>query len=149
MTDTVKKLLKVRGSGGSVTVYADSVVIAHRGLLGGFGGEKTIPLANITSIRLRKAGFFRGCIQFGVAGAMEQRVSLFGRPDPNTVVFGFLKTAAFVRLKAYVEKLQAQARTKGTATSSVVQEPAELARLHEQGVLSDVEFQSLKEKLLN
>jgi hypothetical protein len=72
-----------------------------------------------------------------------------GRLDPNTVIFNYLQTAAFVRLKTYVETLQAQASTPGSAKPSATQELAELARLREQGVLSDAEFQSLKEKLLS
>jgi hypothetical protein len=156
MTSSTAPKLKVRGMGGSVSVYADHIVVSHRGPFGGFGGDKSIPLASITSIQFRPGGAFRGYIRFGVLGAVEKRIPLLGAVrDPDAVGFSFLKNDQFARLKKYVEDLKKYAedlkaweQRPKSAQPNFAEQLSELVRMRDQGALTESEFAALKAKMI-
>jgi hypothetical protein len=138
-----------QGIGGSVTVYSSKIVISHRGLVGGFRGEKDVPFGSITSVALKKPGLTNGYIKFGVVGAQERQGGAWtAKSDANSVMFNAFQTNRFISVKDLIERLQAGARGSTQTTPSVADEIRQLAKLRDEGLLTEGEYQARKSKLL-
>ncbi|OUM99340.1 MAG: hypothetical protein BAA04_09765 [Firmicutes bacterium ZCTH02-B6] len=151
-----------KGVTGILEVYSDRVVIKRKGMINlilhGMKGDKEILLESITSIQFKKPGTFtNGYLQFGILGGNEGTGGLFqATQDENTVVFAAAQQADFEKAKQLIDDLRAQLRRPAVSSSpasgapvSVADEIEKLARLRDQGILTEEEFQAKKRALLS
>ena len=144
----------VEGSNGSVTVDAECVQIKHKGianlLTAGAHGEKSIPIANITAVQFKAAGWVAGYIQFTLLGGLDRPVgAMEATKDENSVLFTKQQQPNFEALKAEVEKRMKQLRQVPQGSdASAVNELERLASLVERGYLSREEFDAKKKIIL-
>ena len=138
-------------------VYEDKVTITPKGVLGfmtkGLKGTKTIPFVSITGIQFKEAGaVFSGYIQFTIPGGNESKGGVFSAAsDENTFMFAEKKNNELaIKIKEYIESAVLKLRTPQAQTTApnLTDELQKLAKLREQGILSDEEFQSAKKKLI-
>jgi hypothetical protein len=150
-------LLIASGMNGQLEVHPTKIKICRKGLLAfaahGFKGDKDVLLSAITSIQLKNANLItNGYIQFGFSGSLESKDGLTDAvSDENTIMFTRGQQAAFMAAKTQIENLihtSKQPAQSQTTTSSQTDELIKLAKLREQGVLSDDEFQQMKQKIL-
>ena len=155
MSSTV--VYEMKGVAVILMVYEDKVTITPKGVLGfmtkGLAGTKTIPFGSITGIQFKEAGaVFSGYIQFTIPGGNESKGGVFSAAsDENTFMFAEKKNNELAeKIKKYIESAVLKLRTPQHQTSapSLSDELQKLARLREQGILSDEEFQSAKKKLI-
>lgn len=120
-------------------------------------GEKRIPVASIASVQWKPAGpLMSGFIQFETAGMGGTRSrsgsqTYDAAKDENSVLFTRKQQAAFEQLRAAVEQAIAARHSpqpQHAAPASVADELVKLAQLRDQGVLSPVEFEQQKARLL-
>lgn len=153
------EVIRAEGIGGQVELRGDRLTISRKGAFAKFAhglkGDKKIRLARLAGIQFKRAGgFTNGYIQFVFSGSDESKGGLLAATqDENTVMFRQgSQQRAFLRLKrAIEERLEALDSDAGsrTADDSTVKDLERLARLHEQGALTDDEFQAAKRKLLD
>jgi hypothetical protein len=148
---------EMKGVAEILVVYEDKVTITPKGVLGfmtkGLKGTKTIPFGSITGIQFKEAGaVFSGYIQFTIPGGNESKGGVFSAAsDENTFMFAEKKNNELaIKIKEYIESavLKLRAPQHQTSASNLSDEIQKLARLKEQGILSDEEFQSAKKKLI-
>jgi|SRR5690606_17270922 len=145
-----------KGVGDILEVYQDRVVIKRKGvmnlLIHGLKGDKEILIEAITSVQFKKAGTFtNGYLQFGILGGNEGTGGLFqATQDENTVVFTAPQQTDFEKAKQLIDELRARARSSSGASGQVsaADEIEKLARLRDEGVLTEEEFQAKKRALL-
>lgn len=148
-----KYLLK--GENGQLYVYENKIEISRKGVLAlafqGLKGTKTIPIAEIKSIQMKRAEIMNGYIQFAVSGGIE---STGGVRDPNfdenTVTFVHADNEYVQEIKEYIEKVML---SKGEMCTSAVQisnadELRKYANLRDEGVITQEEFDAKKKQLL-
>jgi hypothetical protein len=145
------------GTSALFEVFEDKLTITPKGLLGflnkGMAGTKEIPFASIVAVQFKEAGaVFSGFLQFTIAGGNESRGGLLAAvKDENTFVFAHTKNNILAKeIKEYIDAAVRKARTPqgSAAPSSLPDELLKLAKLREQGALSEVEFQAAKKKLI-
>jgi len=138
-------------------VFEDKVTIAPKGMLGflnkGLKGTKTIPFASISAIQFREAGpIVSGYMQFTIPGGNESRSGVFSAAnDENTFMFAGKKyNELALEIKGYIESKVRELRTPHyvPAVTNLSDELQKLAKLREQGILSDEEFHAAKKKLI-
>jgi len=152
---------KVSGASEDLEVFEDKLTITPRGLLGfmtkGFKGTKTIPFRSITAVQYRRAGaILSGYLQFTIPGGNESRGGvLAAASDENTFMYaGVDKNDLVEKVKDYVERRIQELRDKdlrGSGVSegvSTADELTKLAKLREQGILTEEEFIKAKQRLL-
>ena len=146
----------VEGSNGSVTLDTESVRIKHKGLANlltaGAHGEKSIPIANITAVQFKAAGWIAGYIQFTLLGGLDRPGgAMEATKDENAVLFTKEQQPNFEALKAEVEKRMQQLRQApptAALSASAVDELERLASLVDRGFLSREEFETKKRRIL-
>lgn len=148
------------GKNGQVVLFEDKIRISREDIgmlykLNQLGkGEKEIRLENITSIQLKEPSTLtKGYIQFGQSGYSESDDGAFdAASDENSVLFTQGQTDEFVELREEIEKLKQQDKEAAAAAGSGV-DPTEqlknIKELHDNGVLSDEEFEQKKQDLLD
>jgi hypothetical protein len=152
---------KVNGVSGDLEVFEDKLTIAPRGVLGfmtkGLKGTKTIPFRSITAVQHRQAGvILSGYLQFTLPGGNESRGGVFSAAsDENTFMYaGVDKNKVIEEVKAYIERRSGELRNEDRESpvalsgGSTADELAKLARLRDQGVLTEEEFAKAKQRLL-
>lgn len=147
-----------KGATGYLKVTPTKVILEHKGFLAmtyGTRGVKEIPISSITSIQLKKPGLFSsGYIEFSFSGGKETKgKGVKGAyENENAMVFHINEYNDFLKAKELIEKYMEEAKTKteqsSASTRSVADEIEKLAKLKEQGILSEEEFESAKKKLL-
>ena len=147
----------MKGVSEELAVFEDKVTITPKGAMGflvkGLKGTKTIPFYSISAIQFKEAGaVFSGYIQFSIPGGNESKGGVFAAAsDENTFMFaGRENNAAALKIKEFIETGIRKLRGPQTNsdTTSLSDELQKLARLREQGILSDDEFQSAKRRLI-
>jgi hypothetical protein len=162
--------VEIKGVNGTVLLDGGFVTIQRKGFLARSGigkGEKRIPLRQITAVQFKPAGaMVNGFVQFSLGGGAERR-SAFGRQsldaasDENSVMFTKKQQPQFEQLRAAIE--QAIERTHQPqplhqpqvgppareAQGDLVGQLNQLAELRRQGALTEPEFQSAKQQLIN
>ena len=102
------------------------MTITHKGFLAratSGKGKKRIPISDVTAVQLRPAGpVVNGCIQFTIAGAIEERSRLGQQTtqaadNEHSVIFTQRQAAAFEALRDAAERAIA-ARKPGHADAS-------------------------------
>ena len=148
---------EMKGVAETLVVYEDKVTITPKGVLGlmtkGLKGTKTIPFVSITGIQFKEAGaVFSGYIQFTIPGGNESKGGVFAAAnDENTFMFAEKKNnESAVKIKQYIESAVLKLRTPQAhePNTNISEELMKLAKLKEQGVLSEEEFVSAKRKLI-
>ena len=154
-----KLVHRVVGIQGVLEVYENKVEIMPKRCLAflsfGFKGAKSIPFSSITAIELKKAGMMtNGYIQFTLPGGNESRGGVFAATkDENSFMFkGGANNKRVVEIKGFIEERMGPSRQLAApatvSPSSAADEIAKLAKLRDQGILSEEEFASAKAKLL-
>lgn len=148
----------MKGPKDILEVFEHKLTIAPAGALGflskGVKGKKEIPFTSIVAIQFKEANFVTsGYLQFTIPGGNESKGGVFAAAqDENTFMFAKKKDNAIaLEIKNYIESEVHEARKPQTVapTANLSDELQKLATLKEQGILSDGEFQSAKQKLLN
>lgn len=147
----------MKGVQDLIEVFDDKLLITPKGVLGflnkGLKGTKTIPFASIQAIQFREAGVIvSGYIQFTIAGGNESKGGvLSAAKDENTFMFAQAKNnAAAKQIVSFIEASVASLRSppKTVRGTSLSDELKGLAKLRDDGVLTNEEFQAAKRKLI-
>jgi hypothetical protein len=147
----------MKGVQDLLEVFEDRVKITPKGLLGflnkGLKGTKEIPFSSIVAVQFKEAGsLFSGYFQFTIPGGRESTGGLLAATkDENSFVFANTTNNALARqIKEYIDaavrKVHAPSAT--APATGLSDELLNLAKLREQGILTDLEFQAAKKKLL-
>jgi hypothetical protein len=149
----------MEGPAAVLEVYEDKLTITPKGVLGfvakGLKGTKTIPFMSITAIQFKEVGaVFGGYLQFTISGGNESTRGVFAAArDENTFVFAEQKNNAHAaKIKEYIEAKAKEQRspraTQPQSFTSLSDELQKLASLRDSGVLTEMEFQSAKSRLI-
>jgi len=147
----------MKGVQDLLEVFEDKVTIAPKGVLGflnkGIKGTKEIPFTSIVAVQFKEAGaVFSGYLQFTIPGGNESRGGILAAAkDENTFMFAYAKNNAMAReIKEYIDAAVRSSRTPQTVApaTNLSDELQKLAKLKEQGVLSEAEFQAVKKRLV-
>lgn len=146
----------MQGVGEDLVVYLEKLTITPRGVMGfmtkGLKGTKTIYFSSITGVQFREAGaLLSGYLQFTIPGGNESKGGVFAAAsDENTFMFAGKDNNASARkiLKHVEEQLGKKNAPAHVTSGGVADELAKLAELRASGVLSDLEFERAKKKLL-
>jgi Short C-terminal domain len=116
-------------------------------------GDKAIPYDSIVAIQFKKPGMATGFIQFSLRGGSEAKRGVREAVrDENTITFqrGSRWEEARDIIQWRIDDVKEQDRGRGSvaAPRDSVAKLGELATLHDQGVLTDEEFQAAKSRLL-
>lgn len=151
-----KPILDVKGVNGQIQLYEDHIVISRKGTLGfltqGHKGRKSVFIRQISSVQFKDPGLAtNGYIQFAFLGGQETKGGLFNATrDENSVMFKRGQRKDFERLR---DEVMARIGRAGAPTpaapASVADELGKLAALHDQGILSDGEFEAAKQRALS
>lgn len=161
----MNELMSLKGTNGTVTAYDDRVVISRKGLAAfaaqGIKGDKTIFYSDLASVEFKKPGWTNGYIKFIYAGTVSitarvgmLKTSMKSLEDENTVILrAFNKSIPQQSEDLYnllLKNIQEykQVSSHPTAQGSVADELMKLAKLKEQGVLTQEEFDKKKAELL-
>lgn len=146
------------GVGGVLRVYEGKLTITPKGTMGfltkGMKGTKSIPYSSITGIQFKEAGaVFSGYLQFTILGGVESAGGLFdAASDENTFMYAGVENNEFaIEVNRYIETAVANARVPSSAAGAngLSDELQKLASMKEQGLLSEDEFRTAKEKLIS
>jgi len=152
--------VKLQPQAGQCIVVTDKrVMVIKAGMVGGagfFGANcKSFYFNQITSVDLRLS-VMGGHIQFTVAGSVDIKGKglLYMPQSENAVVFtlDYKERMKYVAnlIRERVQASQNQSNIKqNTSGASLVDQINDLAKLKEQGILSEEEFQTAKRKLLS
>jgi hypothetical protein len=147
--------MEVSGVNGQIVVDENWVTIKRKGAMAmltqGIKGDKRIPITNIISVQFKNANsLVNGYIQFATASGEGANGISQATADENTVMFKKNQMPEFEKLRDHLEDLIANRMNGGGKTGSVdiADELAKLAKLRDQGILSDEEFSKMKAKLL-
>ncbi|MCO7127762.1 DUF4429 domain-containing protein [Sporolactobacillus shoreicorticis] len=121
---------------------------ANAALTIGLSGEKSIPISSIMSVQIKKPGIATsGYIQFGVLGGLENQGILKAVRDENSVIFVKKELDQALELKQYVEQLITN-KSVSAPKPDTAEQIKKFAELHDQGILTDEEFEAKKQQLL-
>jgi hypothetical protein len=148
--------MEVVGVNGQIVVDDNWVTIKRKGAMAmltqGIKGDKKIPITNIISVQFKNANsLVNGYIQFATASGEGSHGINQATADENTVMFKKNQMSDFENLRDHIEGLIANRMNSGGKSSSVdiADELGKLAKLKEQGILSEAEFSKMKAKLLS
>ncbi len=149
--------MEAKGINGQMELTPDLVRIRRKGVMSfltqGSKGDKEILISQVTSIQLKPANMLtNGYIQLAFAGGKESKGGLLdATKDENTIMFNRGQQAAFEAMRDELNRRMIAARRPAPAAAAPVDFTAQLerlARLREQGILSDEEFQAQKARIL-
>jgi len=150
-------LKKAKGIGGDLELLKNKIRIKRKGgmafLLHGIKGDKEIFLNQISSIQLKKAGFaLNGYIQFAFLGGREAKGGVFqATSDENTIMFTKDNQEDFIEIKNTIEEqvFQFQNQDKKNDKKSLnINDLEKLAKLKDEGIITEEEFQTKKRQIL-
>jgi hypothetical protein len=149
--------MTIKGYNGTLEVFDNKLVI-KRGIMYHKGrGEKEIYLRNVSGIQLKKPGLSSGYFQISHSGAKEHKGGAWSAVyDENTIVIGsggvykeFEGAKRMIEQK--IDALHTPAPQTASApppTSNPYDELERLAKLKEQGIITEDEFNAKKRQLL-
>jgi len=147
--------MEVSGVNGQIVVDESWVTIKRKGAMAmisqGIKGDKRIPISSIISVQFKNANaMVNGFIQFATAGGEGGGGIGQATSDENTVMFKKNQSADFEKLRDHIEELITKRMNGGSNSGSldIADELGKLAKLKDQGILSDAEFEKMKAKLL-
>jgi hypothetical protein len=139
-----------------IELAGDKIIIRRRGLANalaaGLNGDRTIRIETLTGIQVKPGGMWcPGYILFSYAGSKPfEGGFIAATQDPDAFIFGDKLNEQVEGFKAEVEKIMRDCKQASSPSmkSTLADELRKLAELKEQGLLSQVEFESAKRKLL-
>ena len=148
--------LSALGTNGRISVVGDAVVISRKrqGLLTvvavGLHGDKTIPIAAITGVELRKPGLvMQGYLRLSTSGHDPRGGAIEAATDENAVLLKRVTLKDFQAVHDYlVARIGRAPASTSPSSSSVADELSKLAALRDQGILNDEEFAAQKRAVL-
>ncbi len=138
-----------------ITIDGGTLTISRPGLLSkltmGFKGEKTILIKNITSVQIKPVKLARGYIQFTIAGEVAKKAGMTnGQSDENIVYYELPKCNKYAEeIKQYIENFNSQNDNSNVQKDDKYDQLAKLKKLLDDNIISQEEFNSEKDKLLN
>ena len=151
--------ISAKGASGSVHFDGQFVTIKHEGFNAAMStgrSEKRIPLSQISAVQWRPGTrLTNGYISFTIPGSTEVKSrSRKGHKDAffdeNSMMIRHKHTAEMQQVRdAIDEAIIARENGAGAPSTSGADEVARLATLHQQGVLTDEEFQAAKARALD
>jgi len=152
----MEEIYKMEGVGGMLEVFEDKLAITPKGMLGflnkGLKGKKEIPFSSIVAVQFKEAGVLSGYLQFTILGGNESVGGIMGAAkDENTFMFAEKKdNEQIIEIKKYIESQIKQLKIpqEKQSKTSISDEILKLAKLKEEGILSDEEFSSAKKRLI-
>ena len=114
-------------------------------------GDKVIPLSSISSVQLKLPNMLtNGYIQFAYPGSIENKKGVWDAVhDENSVMFNKNQINNFIKLRDEIIARKSSLENSNNSSPTKAQEIAELNKLRQQGILTDIEFKSAKEKILS
>lgn len=146
--------MEVKGLNGSIELTESKIVMKRKGFtafLGhGFKGDKEIFLNQISSIQLKKCSMLtNGYIQFAFSGGKEAKGGIVqATSDENTVMFKKKMEPDFIMLKDKIEEAITKFNSPAPKTDGALDNLEKLAKLKEQGILTEEEFTAKKKQIL-
>lgn len=153
----MKKEYKFKGSnsGNSIVVLEDEkVTIKRKGAVAflqhGLKGEKTIMINSISGIQYKASGIAAGYLQFVLIGSQENKGGLHSAlQDENTIgFFGKKYNKQAEEIKAYIEKRVLENNKITAQESDKYDQLIKIKKLLDEGVLTQQEFDTEKNKIL-
>ena len=151
-------LYTIANSRGQIEVFKDRVEVTSRSMLGlfkSFGGATIIPFSSITAVQFKELGVFLGHIHFSIHGGLDSK-SADDIPTDDKYTFWIITKEENIlarEIKDFIESkkksINTPPATQAPSATSLSDELLKLAKLRDQGILSDEEFQSAKKSLLN
>ncbi len=145
----------LKGDNGQLYVYENKIEITRKGIFAlafqGLKGTKTIPISEIKSIQVKRAGLMVGYIQFGLGGGIEgQHGVKEANYDENTVTFYRADNEYVQEIKEFIESvmLNKGKMNNPTRPNSNAEELRKYAELLKEGIISKEEFDAKKKQLL-
>ncbi|CAA9348321.1 MAG: hypothetical protein AVDCRST_MAG89-2984 [uncultured Gemmatimonadetes bacterium] len=149
--------MEAKGINGQLELTADVVRIRRKGMMSlltqGAKGDKDILISQVTSVQFKAANMLtNGYIQIGFSGGKESKGGLMDAvKDENTVMFKRGQQETFEAFRDELNRRMLAARKPAASAPAPLDFTAQLerlARLREQGVLTDEEFQAQKARVL-
>ncbi len=156
-TQIEKPIIIMEGVQDRLVIYDDRVTITPQGVLGlinkGAKGTKEIPFHSIIAVQIKQLGMLSGYLQFTISGGNESRGGILdATKDENTFMFrGSENNELAIKVKNYITSVVKEMRAPKVISTqaNLADEIEKLAKLREQGILSEQEFQAAKAKLIN
>jgi hypothetical protein len=147
--------MEAKGINGQLELTPDVVRIRRKGMMSlltqGAKGDKDILISQITSVQFKPANMLtNGYIQVAFSGGKESKGGLMDAvKDENTVMFKRGQQQAFEAFRDELNRRMLAARKPAAAAPvDFTVQLERLAKLREQGVLTDEEFQAQKARIL-
>ena len=147
------------GSGDILLVYADRIVIKHKGVLNlmamGIKGDKTLYYSDVTAVQYKRPGILAGHIQFSILGGHEDTGGvLSASSDENTITFNKGSECLAEKVVEYINQKLKEikvAKNQGTIIQQATSPAEELKKMKElldMGIITQEEFDAKKKQLL-
>ncbi|MGH7113558.1 MAG: DUF4429 domain-containing protein [Stellaceae bacterium] len=149
--------MKITSVRDELELSGDNVIIRKRGvgnaMASGLNGERSIAICTITAVQLKTAGWLPGYILFSYAGSKPFRGGLIeATQDPDAFVFEKARNEEIIEFKKRVDEIMLSLKAKPSekaAANNLADELMKLATMRESGILSQVECEAAKKKLLD
>jgi hypothetical protein len=135
-------------------VFEDKLIITPKGILGflnkGFKGSKEIPFSSISAIQLKEASMFlNGYIQFTIIGGNESRKGIMSaQSDENSFFFTQKNNEEIKKVKTFIQERMGNKKSS-FVNDSLADEILKLKGLKDQGLISEDEFEKIKQNLIS
>lgn len=147
--------MEARASDATLELYENKVrIVRKKGMsnliLHGAKGDKEILLKSISSIQFKKPSTWTGgYIQFSFMGGREAMGGILeATADENSVIFGPRESEDFERMKEAIEARMAAIGRSDNPPHSDLDELEKLARLRDNGIITEDEFQAKKKHIM-
>lgn len=163
----MEELMRLKGTNGTVIVFADKVVISRKGLIafstqGGFQGDRTIYYKDLASVEYKKPGWVNGYLQFIFPGSLNAsaKVGIFktsskSAKDQNTIILrAFNKKIPSESEKLYklilskIEEFKSVSNQSANPTSDA-DEIRKYKALLDDGIITQKEFDDKKKQIMS
>lgn len=164
-------ICKANGIDGVIELYKDKIIIKRDSNNGvgfwahGLKGDKEIWLEKISAIQLKMPGTLtrgmvikgmehNGYIQFAVSGSLESKGGIIGAAgDENTVFFSKEQADDFCKLKELIAENKSDIKKVEVSNYSTNERDQisllrDLAKLKEDGIITEEEFSTKKKQIL-
>jgi hypothetical protein len=142
-------MLELKGIGRKAIVDNKFVKIKYS-IIYGLKREKTIPINQIVSVQVKKAGLLSGYILFQTIGSIDNNILKNAQEvykDENAVTFqAKSKYLEAIEIKEFIENIQNSSTSNNHI--STADEILKFKKLLEDGTITEEEFEKQKKKLI-